>query len=535
MGNGRILDSMQNKFVSKFVTAASIKQQISSVHPALKVRNHDEVLQSRVNEEIKKRVALLNGARKMPPGLVKLEQEAIELDGPSRGNYQALAEQYYNMQANIVEYENRLEDSEFVPTARESMIPMTSALIGKKDSRTKALFDSPKDFLESYEKGLTMMRGTGPFGALGVLDLASGMGSRAAMELPKYHAYAKDYNVTSKTPRSLYPIPNTNNTFKGLLVNILRRFSGHLGVQMPIFELISSDVAPYFSNFVKESVEAAHWKEDVIFWNIRTLKRFDVANPEVPLEEDYPAGHGDNAILAYKYGILEAMKSSGIKYVASSNGDEFLWYYMFPALLYKLKSADAAMFAVAVMNLKGMMGGYFGNGQLIESSRIPYSYMRSGKVPEVLNTSFYAMNIDTLLAGGKELAPDHKNMNIVCKPTWTSLAGQNRFVNTVGFDSWMGDEFSRMIAAADGKMQIFESSYNLFLGMKGPQEVADNKPIPWLNGISYSAFYAMMAHKVFRVLDVLLGKDEEEKRKLSEQLFLNNFELINVKVTPIGK
>jgi len=220
----------------------------------------------------------------------------------------------------------------------------------------------------------------------------------------------------------------------------------------------------------------------------------------------------------------------GIKLVASSNSDEFLWYYLYPALISKMNKMEASMFAVAITNANNQMGGFFGNDQLVETPRIPFSYIRTGKAPEVLNSTFYGMKVDTLIKGAEAMQDAPRILNLVTKAVWIKSGEQKKLINMIGLDSWMGDEFSQMTLAGDGKFTVWESPRNLFLGMKGPQQVADHKPQTFLGGSSYSEFYTMMAHKVRSVLLILLGQDRQAKEKLAEQLFRNNFELMNVKL-----
>ncbi len=150
------------------------------------------------------------------------------------------------------------------------------------------------------------------------------------------------------------------------------------------------------------------------------------------------------------------------------------------------------------------------------------------------------MNVDSLIKGAEyrkdEVNDETAPIDIISKSTCVqSNVGEN-FINILGYDSWMGDEFSKMITANSQKLQIYEGPRNLFLGMKGPQQVAKHDKQKFLysniltDNISYSTFYTMMAHKVFAVLDILLSKDKSAKENLADKLFKNNFELIDVQV-----
>ncbi len=287
---------------------------------------------------------------------------------------------------------NRLSDKEFTPTPITEMKPFTYGLLKDDDPRkgkVDPLFKDHIDFLEAFETGLEIWgqnEKKNGFGSVGILDVGGGAGTRAAKELSKaeFGSYVEHYRVNPQTPRSLYPIPSTGKTFKGILVNVIRKISGAVGVRTPHFIMNTYATADPFSKYINENTEASEWGDDIICWNQRVLQRYDIADVTKPLLGLYPAGHGDNATLSYQYGILEAMKNLGIKTIASSNGDEFLWYYFFPALLAKFGSTDAAMFAVAIANANNQIGGYFGNGEIIETSRIPYSRVGE-KPPEVLN------------------------------------------------------------------------------------------------------------------------------------------------------
>jgi len=509
--SGLFRDAIPKECRMRFTTAESIRR--SGTQEALRFRNFDRSLQKEIETEVSKRTTLLGEKNKLPANSTSVEAEAL-----------------FKEQQIMLEMGNRVSPNEFNPTSRKDMLAFTKGMLPKEDPRNqdggKFLFVSPQDFLAAYEDGLQRIKEEGMCGMIPV----GGAGTRAAKELPKYEDYAKKYRITSDTPRCLYPIPGADATFLGLAANIIRMFGNRVGRETPLFLMTTSSTANHFIHFVRSGPEAADWEDDVLFWNQRVVKRYDVAGLKVPLEEDYPAGHGDNAILGYQYGILQAMKNLGIKLVASSNSDEFLWYYLYPALTAKMNSLEASMFAITIANANNQMGGFFANNKLIETPRIPYSYIETGKAPEVLNSTFYGMTVDTLIKGAEALRNIPRALNLVTKATWVNSGGNKKLINMIGVDSWMGDEFSEMTLAGGGKFEVWESPRNLFLGMKGPQQAANFDPQPFLGGLSYSKFYEMMAHKVKAVLNVLLGNDKNAKEKMAEQLFRNNFELINVKI-----
>jgi hypothetical protein len=525
----KIMDCIPAAQQERFVSAADIKAFTTDAVPnALTLKNHDEEFQEKVFHEFTQRKGLVSAVSTLPQSISFSPDNEV-------ANHVALAEQFYKFQGAVLEMPNRLSDAEFTPTPRKDMLQMTNGILGQNDPRsnTKPLFESPEDFLKAFDLGLEMWRhnkNANGFGSIGILDVAGGSGTRAAKELPKYSEYARKYGVTSKTPRALYPIADTNKTFKGVLVNVLKKISGHVGVRTPHFIMSTSETAPFITDYIRKNPEANNWGEDVMFWNQRVLQRYDVATGRV-VPGFYAAGHGDNTILTYEYGMVQAMKELGIETLASSNGDEFLWYYMFPALLSKMNSLEWAMFAIAIANANNQFGGFYGNSRLYETPKLPYSFERTGKAPEVVNSTFYGIKLAQLEKGCKYLAENHPSVDIITKPTWiTEPDGQKRFVNLAGFDSWMGDEFSHRIAAAGGKVQVLEASRNLFLGMKGPQHVASSIPQAFLGDYSYASFYTMMGHKVFAVLDILLGADQQRRQWLAEQLYRNNFELIKIEI-----
>ncbi len=524
-----IIEAIPAAHRSRFATASDIRKAgAGNLHKALAFENQDMKLQLQVQQEINKRIKYLGSC-------ITLPQEINSLGVSDRSNSIALADTFFNFQRDVIEMPNRLSDKEFTPMPRTEMMPFTYGLLKDDDKRKgmKPLFESPGDFLEKFDAGLEKWKhneNSNSFGSVGILDVSGGAGTRAGKELLNYSDYARKHDVTPQTPRSLYPIPNSGKTFKGILVNVIRKISGSIGVRTPHFIMNSFASAPFFSNYITDNPEAHEWGDDIICWNQRVLQRYDIADVTKPLPGLYPAGHGDNATLSYQYGILEAMKNLGIKTIASSNGDEFLWYYLFPALLEKFGSTESAMFAVAIANANNQSGGYFGNGELIETPKIPYSYVRGGKNPEVLNSTFYGLKVESLINGAKFREGEILPTDILSKSACVQVEEDEKFINMLGFDSWMGDEFSKMITADAQKLQVFEGPRNIFLGMKGPQMVANHTPQKFLNNNSYSTFYTMMAHKVFAVLDILLAKDKSAKEALAEKLFKSNFELIDVQI-----
>ena len=524
-----IIDAIPTAHRHRFACASMIRAS-EGLHPALALQNHDVEFEKGVQQEIIKRVSLLGHCINLPCGI-------SDLGEIGKGNYNALAENFFTFQRNVIEMRNRLSEKEFFPTPVSTMISFCDGLLKPNDPRkgTLHLFNDPTDFVNSYRIGLEMWKHNereNGFGSVGILDVSGGAGTRAGKELENYPTYASKFKVTSETPRSLYPIPATGKTFKGILVNVIRKITDHLQVRTPHFIMNSYTSAPFMSDYIKTDPEAREWDGDIISWNQRVLHRYNISDEAHPLPGFYPAGHGDNATLSYQYGILHAMKEIGIKTVASSNGDEFLWYYMFPALLAKFGSSEAAMFAVAIWNANNQSGGFYGNGGLVETSRIPFSYVRKGVNPEVLNSTFYAMDLESLIKGAEYRSRDISTINIISKSTKVTDGEEEKLVNALGFDSWMGDEFSSMVLANTQKVDIYEGPRNIFLGMKGPQQVANNDPQDFLlhygEKISYNRFYTMMAHKVYAALDVMLAGDAGAKQRFAEQLFKNNFDLINI-------
>jgi len=533
-GARAIFEAIPRQHQFRFVSAGDLRKPMDGLPPALRQSNHDKEYQLRINAEISKRISRLRGLSRLP--------ECFTFEGQNRRLDEVAAKNIYEGQKLKIESDNRLSSGAFSPLSRESMLPFTAGMLregdARKTGRPGVLFESPQDFLKAFDEGLELWRGAaGGIGAVGVLDVAGGAGTRAARDLVGCGDYAENYGVDAVTPRSLYPIEHANrNTFKGILINNIRAFSRKLGIPTPVFVMINEENAGRFADYVRTSKEAAPWDEDVIFWNQRVLQRFDVGDTTHPLGRFFPAGHGDNAILAYQYGILQAMKSLGIKYIGSSNGDEFLWYYLFPALIAKMNALEAKMLAIAVANVAKQKGGLFNSdGQLTETNRVPFEY--EDRVPEVVNTTFYLLHNDTMIKGAEvEKEGASEVPNIVCKDTWEEINGKNRYINMVGADSWMGDEFSGMIADAFGEIKILEGPRNIFLGMKSPIQVVGRQPQEYLfsralhHNLSLSQFYTMMANKVTRVLDVLLYGDKKARLSLAEQLFANNFELIDVEI-----
>jgi hypothetical protein len=534
LNSSKIIDAIPGAHRNRFVTASQIRQ-LAQLPKALTISNFDSNFQENlIKKAIEKNVKYLEigdkSLRFMPEMLRPRDTKSM---------YVTAATKLLDFQQIILEMNNRYKDEDFVPLPRTDMIPFTHAILKDGDPRLnkKPLFSSPADFLDAFDKGLSMWaEGENGFGTVALNDVAGGAGARAARELARYPYYAQKYNVSDKTPRALYPIIDTASTFRGRIMDIFKMFSDHLGVRTPLFTMVTSEKAPYFVDHILKHPEAKTWTDDVVFWNQRVVKRYDLEAFPEELEEDFPAGHGDAAILGYRYGMYEAMKNLGVKHVANANGDEFLWYYMYPALLGKMNELEATMFMLSVPNANNQMGGFFGNGLQIEVPCIPYSYVATGKAPDVLNTTFTGVELETIFKGAQLLEQEKENVTVVVKGTWWNVGGKPKLMNIIGHDAWMGELFSRQNKLGGGKMAVFEAPRNLFLGIKGPQHAFDTAPQDFLGGqLGYGNFYTMMAEKSIKVLEVLLKGDrfkgeKQAKANLAEQLFKNNFELINVEI-----
>ncbi|MFA5104663.1 MAG: hypothetical protein WC527_05765 [Candidatus Margulisiibacteriota bacterium] len=524
-----IIDAIPAAHQGRFVTAAQIRRS-SGIPEQLQLRNFDSDFQHG---------ALLRGLQKSIGNLdtkansIRFIPDLMRPDSPEHVMLKP-ALKLLDLQQLLMELDNRLQDKDFVPLARADMPPITHGILKPGDPRlgTAPLFSSPAEFLSCFEEGLSMWaQGEDGYGSVGVLDVGGGAGARAAKELASYYALANRYRVTAQTPRALYPVMDTQSTFKGVIMDIVHMFSKHLGVETPVFAMISSEKAPHFVDHVRNHPESSTWQDNVVFWNQRVLERYDLEEYPIPLDGDFPAGHGDAAILGYRYGMYEALKALGVKHVANANGDEFLWYYMYPALLSKMSKLEATMFMLSVANANNQMAGFFGNGLQIETPCIPFGYVAAGIAPEILNTTFTGMELDTLLKGAAQLESTEEKVNVIVKGTWWNSHGKQKLMNIVGHDSWMGDVFSRQNMLGGGRMVVPEVSRNLFLGLKGPQHAFDKTPQGFLGGVlGYGNFYTMMAIKSKQVLQVLLGSDQAAKMRLAEQLFRHNFELINIEI-----
>ncbi len=542
-----ILDHIPEEFRKKFITAGHIKQLRGEMATKKFIpeeltmnKEVDQDFQVKVQAEVARRIALLNENNKslnfMP---------AVIRPGDAQCPTYPLARKLFEVQQDILEMDNRIPPDKYEPLARNDMMPFTPAIHASRkntDSKIAPLFSSEEDFLKAFDEGLKIWKkGSDGFGTVGVLDVGGGAGARAARDLAMqpFQRIAYENHVSAETPRSLYPILGTEHTFKGRVIDIVKTISKSLGVRTPIFSMISSEKASYFLNHIQSNkIDVASWDEDVVLWNQRILKRYDIESFPKELAEGFPAGHGDAAILGFRYGIYKAMKDLGIKYVANSNGDEFLWYYLFPALLGKMGPLEATMFMMAVPNILDQSGGCFSGGLQMETPRIPYLFVNAGN-PETLNTTFTVMTLNNLLEGAGKLEEEAgENVTLTVKPTWWNMEGTKEYMNIIGHESWMGEVFSQQNQAGGGTMKVLEAPRNLFLGIKGASQAFNDAPQDFLvakgpqgdRNLSYVDFYGMMANKVIKVLNLLLAGKSSERNVLAKDLFDNNFELINVNI-----
>ena len=511
-------EALPAEHCDRFVAVADIRRG-ADTPAALRRENHNERLQQQLDAEVVRRMAPLRD-----DGLGKLPVDCT----PARPDdpLVAVADRWYARQADEFLMPQRLAESGFRMLDWPRTLPLTPASAAGHTA-AEPLFADPRDFLEAFEEGLSLWRGPAgsSTGSLLVLGVGGGAATRAKKYLPLYPDYMQRYGVTEETPRVLYPIMGTERTFKGMIMTALAGYARHLGIDLPHTEMITAPLASRFTRHLREHPEAPQWDDNTLLWTQQTLQRYALDDPGTRVPGLLAAGHADVMKLSLDFGLLAAARRLGITRWALSNGDEFLWYYLAPALMAKLERRRQGMFMFAVPNANNQFGGCFReDGLQVETPLLPFPLVQAKVAPSVLNTTFALGQLAPLEEGGRKLAAQAPDLSFDVKTMWVG----GRYVNLAGYDNWMGTEATKYTLAGGGTVGVGVMARNLFLGFKGPQHAADTQPQSFLGGLSYSAFYTRMATRMPEVIATLTRGTPGEKRALADRLFTANFELLGV-------
>jgi hypothetical protein len=532
--SGTLIDAIPSAHRSRFVPAGSIRRS-TGMPEALRQRNHDLSLQQQIQETIAQRIAAENIPVGLPADLIGHDKPG----DPREGDVKA----FYLGQQQKIESGNRFKDGEYTPLPRENMPPLTAKT--RSFANGDPLFPDAQSFLNAFDWGLEYLRGNSgklgakPYATIGLFDVGGGAGTRAALELPKYPDYARQYGITSSTNRNLYSIYGAQGpdgrprTFKGLLLEIVERYCESQDVILPVSEMILAASADQYVQQLRQAKhDTAKWGDEMLFWGQNELLRYDANDPELKaLPDFFPAGHGDSPRLTYKYGLMQAMAEVGVKTVVGTNGDEFIWVLFLPALLAAANqrgTLDHFNFA-AIVNTNGQLAGDFGNNEQVETPCVPASRVKVA--PATLNSTFKFGGLGRVIRGFDLLSNRPRKIDLVGKPT----NGYGKFYLQVASDSWMGAEFSRANKAAGGELNVMEISRNLFTGHKGSQHSGNHKPEEFLHGLGYADFYSLVAKNIHEWQETLLGHSGVQARyELAERMLKHDFDPILVALDEQG-
>ncbi len=213
------------------------------------------------------------------------------------------------------------------------------------------------------------------------------------------------------------------------------------------------------------------------------------------------------------------MNSCGIKQLYFSNSDEWMWQSdpVMVSIADELFKAGHHMIMISVPNngelQKGASGGFMQDigthrVMLVESTEMPEDALNSGIVPDSLNTTFYALDIEWL--ANNPMPVDVLRRLLVVKK-FPRGAGVDKLF---GVDGFAGSAFAKWLNPA----LISWPKLN-FAGTKDLGFIVGMDRPPMLGGRSWMEF---MAESV-SVYPVIMEGLVHQKKEVGEFLFNNGY------------
>jgi UDP-N-acetylglucosamine pyrophosphorylase len=336
----------------------------------------------------------------------------------------------------------------------------------------------------------------------------------------QHRELCEPHGIYEGLPKFLYPLGGRNLAQIALENSML--VGSALGVEIPNIVMTNSEIAERMVTIFRAS--ASGWTQEqrrnTLMFNQVVMPRIWVEDGVVENSQLFPAGHGDFPYLMAQLNLAEALKAAGVEFVVFSNGDEFMWGPD-PVLIdvaRELKEQGYGMLSVVVPNTNNQKGGgavkdAAGRQMLVETPRLPWEIMASGQAPLGLNTTFYILSVDHLVAAKQALMNVPKSLDVKTMPRG------GRTEQVIGVDSWAGDVFSALL----NPRFLWWERLN-FLGVKTPDHVIGSSPVGFLGGRTYAGYLRESAEKYGRVMRGLI----EGNLSIAAQLVANGYQYVEV-------
>jgi len=416
---------------------------------------------------------------------------------------------------DALEKDNRYEDGTMELAEQDDLLQMSE------------LCESVDRIRERAEEGRELLANNKQDPVLGTAARGvpcGGASSRANTWINEHPVEAARFGLGKGTPRPLFKVgPRT-------LLHHTLAFSRHVarkvGRVFPNILMINSEVAPQFTRSIRED-----WRgftpdelDSTLLFNQIVLPRIwvedlkKVTDPESDEVKLFPAGHGDFPFLLAEYGLVKALADQGIRYLFFSNADEWQWQPdpVMISIADELFAKGHHMVIIGTENINNQCGGAFvkmtdGCQSLVETPRLPWSFVEQRKAPLLLNTTFYVIDVQHLAQKEGELKNVKKSL--VVKNRYRRVPGSEDDIEQqiLGVDSWAGDVFSQLLNPA-----FIQWPRLNFLGIKDGGFITGREPVRDLGGRSYLHYVSESVATFPVTMSRLLDGDKKVAKELFE-------------------
>ncbi len=406
---------------------------------------------------------------------------------------------------NKLEMPNRCPNGSMRPIALNELLQM------------KHFITSPTDVLNRARQGQELLSRNARHDSLGAAARGvpgGGASSRAAKWTRLNPDIAARFGLTETTPRPLFRVGQ--KTLIQHTLNFSQHIARRLGKIFPNIVMTNSENVNLFLDTIKKDWD--DWTreelENTILFNQIVLPRMWVEDQQLDTSKLYPAGHGDYAYLLAKYGMVKTLRDLGVRYFVFSNADEWLWQAdpVMISIAQELFDQGHHMVIIGTENTNNQFGGGFvkktdGTQSLVETPRLPWDIVESGKAPVALNTTFYMIDVNSLADHEEKLLHVEKSLVVKEVPGRTS----SEVEQIIGVDSWAGDVFAAVLNPA-----FIQWPRLNFLGIKDGGFITGNTPIPELEGRTYAHYMNETIEVYPALIDRLMMGDKDLAKRLCE-------------------
>jgi UTP--glucose-1-phosphate uridylyltransferase len=416
---------------------------------------------------------------------------------------------------NALEMANRYPDGSMQPAELTEIMQMPDLLVSPGDIIDRAA--QGKELLANNQRSEVL--GTAARGIPG-----GGASSRAAKYARQNAERAASFGFSENTPRPLYTV-GQQTLFEHTL-GLSQHIARGVGKVFPNVVMSNSENVALFLEVIR-----ARWGnyttaelENTVLFNQIVLPRMWVDGAEMIKGKLYPAGHGDYPYLLAKYAMASALKDLGVKYLLFSNADEYIWQAdpVMISIAQEMFDKGHHMLIVGVENTNNQFGGGFvklanGTQSLVETPRLPWEMVKSGKAPLALNTTFYLIDVQYLASVEKQMLDVAKSLAVKEFPG----REEGSIEQVIGIDSWAGDVFAATLNPAFVQFPRMN-----FLGIKDGSFTTGGTPVDHLGGRTYLHYVNEAAQRYPVIIDRLLAGD----RAMAEALHSRGYSYLEPEI-----